>query len=214
MKKDLVLLFIMLSCPACSGLFYDPCEWDTEYYPRYQVSMEYDYGDVVYSASVKSNDPIPNDKVTPGPFYFSRSHGYANFGAYTYRFDLNPDLSNNDDIYHLNCYVEDAKHFEFNRKYYKTPSYYHQLVTSIMSKKGNVIPDFHFKLENQWCQFLPPSNDELAFSFQFGGECLDRESLPDRVYVKVTGQVDIYKKYFEDKGYTSRHPVSYTEYFQ
>lgn len=206
MKKNCCLFIILLSLSAC----YLP-EWDDSNYTKYKVSMEYDYGDVVYT-SVGSCNATPTP-TSGGYFYFNKFVPDYFDAPVGYLFSIGATKLDNDDIRIWGELSQDNI-FEFNHKYYADfiPN---QIETKYINKDGVAIPesilDYRLYLDKLWYIFLPPSDEEFAFSLQFGGEALDWSSLPDSVYVNVRGQIDIYKKYFKDKGYIDWWG-DYTEY--
>lgn len=204
MKKNRIFLLILLSLSACV-----PTYWDTSNYTKYKVSMEYDYGDVVYTS-------VCSCKTTPDLM----SNGYFNFHEFVpsyfdasvgYKFQIEACNTDNDGFGIWGQLSQDNK-FEFNHMYYADfkPTF---IETTYINKDGVAFSGIinRISLNKLWYIFLPPSDDEFAFSLQFGGESLDRSSLPDSVYVNVKGQIDIYKEYFKDKGYIKRWG-NYTEY--
>lgn len=206
MKKNCCLFIVLLSLSAC----YIP-HWDDSNYTRFQVSMEYDYGDVVYT-SIGSCSTRPRP-TSGGYFHFNTFAPYDFDASVGYLFNIDAVNLDNNDISIWGELSQGGK-FEFNHKYFADfiPN---QIETKYINKDGIAIPEnnlnYRLYLDKLWYIFLPPSDEEFAFSLQFGGEALDWSCLPDSVYVNVRGQIDIYKKYFEDKGYNEWWE-DYTEY--
>ena len=173
--------------------------------------MEYDYGDVVYT-SVGSCNTTP-DLMSIGYFNFHEVVPDFYDASVGYVFSIGACNTDNDDIRIWGELNQNNK-FEFNHMYYADfkPTY---IGTTYINKDGVAISDIinRISLNKLWYIFLPPSDDEFAFSLQFGGESLDWSSLPDSVYVNVKGQIDIYKEYFKDKGYIKLWG-DYTEFIQ
>ena len=205
-KRTFLLIIILIAISACH------VEHDSESWPRYQVSMKYDYGDTVFTSFGSCDKPITNIHSSEGGyikdyFYFVTWRSFC-------KFIIQPYNNDNSDIYLYGCFTKE--HFEYNHKYYQDSIPYNGISTRYFSRDGSIKPKVYGEeLINFWYQFLPPNknNLDLAFSLQFGGECLDEGSLPDSIMVNVTGQIDIYNKYFKTKEYTSRHG-DYTEFIQ